>query len=203
LKPVKFADGSTHNISPAHASKVLDHYAGIAKPADKANFQAHIDKSHSNFKEMIKEDMRYTTVRQAINRIVSREIPTDAIFGLHEGYNSTRTVKKKTAGQRLLEIVKESASNTEFIRADDKNDIMHSSDKRTAKFAKAYADHISGGQSISKDHVTKNEEPRQGMSETHTYTNRDGHKFEVSKVKSRYGQNNKTGHYISYKGKSY
>lgn len=46
---VTFKDGSTHDIHGAHASKVLDKYAGM-KPAEKEAYQKKIGASHAAFK---------------------------------------------------------------------------------------------------------------------------------------------------------
>ena len=47
--PVKFKDGTTHDVHGKHAAKLLDKYAGM-KPFEKEAFQKKIGQSHDNLK---------------------------------------------------------------------------------------------------------------------------------------------------------
>jgi len=54
---IKYENGKTHHVSGSMASKTLDHYNSLPKPADKEAFQAKIRKSHEEHKSSLGEEV--------------------------------------------------------------------------------------------------------------------------------------------------
>lgn len=54
---IKYENGKTHHVSGSMASKTLDHYNSLPKPADKEAFQAKIRKSHEEHKSALGEEV--------------------------------------------------------------------------------------------------------------------------------------------------
>ena len=54
---IKYENGKTHNVSGSMASRTLDHYNGLSKPADKEAFQSKIRKSHEEHKSALEEEV--------------------------------------------------------------------------------------------------------------------------------------------------
>ena len=54
---IKYENGKTHHVSGSMASKTLDHYNSLPKPADKEAFQAKIRKSHEEHKSALGEQV--------------------------------------------------------------------------------------------------------------------------------------------------
>ena len=54
---IKYENGKTHHVSGSMASRTLDHYNGLSKPADKEAFQSKIRKSHEEHKSAIEEEV--------------------------------------------------------------------------------------------------------------------------------------------------
>lgn len=54
---IKYENGKTHHVSGSMASKTLDHYNSLSKPADKEAFQAKIRKSHEEHKSALGEEV--------------------------------------------------------------------------------------------------------------------------------------------------
>ena len=54
---IKYENGKTHHVSGSMASRTLDHYNGLSKPADKEAFQSKIRKSHEEHKSALEEEV--------------------------------------------------------------------------------------------------------------------------------------------------
>lgn len=54
---IKYENGKTHHVSGTMASKTLDHYNSLSKPADKEAFQTRIRKSHEEHKSALGEEV--------------------------------------------------------------------------------------------------------------------------------------------------